>query len=79
MKQVRDVILLKLIGDRIKQLRIEKGITQEAFLLDTGIKISRIENGSTNLSVSTLNLICKHLNISMSDFFISLKLENRPI
>ena len=70
MAQLSDKELLKQIANRIKGLRKEKGITQEAFYNDTNIHIARIEVGKTNVSVSTLNAICNYFDISLKDFFI---------
>ncbi|MDR2125556.1 MAG: helix-turn-helix domain-containing protein [Prevotellaceae bacterium] len=67
-----NIELIALIAKRIKQLRIEKNISQDSFFIDTDIHIARIENGKTNITVSTLNDICKYFSISMSDFFASI-------
>ncbi len=61
--------LLRKIALRLKQLREQKGLTQENFYNDTGIHIGRIETLKRNVSVSTLEDICKYFNISLSDFF----------
>ena len=53
----------------IKQIREEKGITQEDFLFDCGIHIGRIEMGNTDMSCSTLIAVCDKLCISPADFF----------
>ncbi len=72
MGQIRDEILLKKIVGRIKVLREEKGLTLEEFYNDTNIHIARIESAHTNITVSTLNAICKYLGISIQDFFKNL-------
>lgn len=46
------------------------GITLEVFYFDTGIHLARIEQGKTNMSVSTLSAICSYCNMSLKDFFI---------
>ena len=68
MPQVRDKILLKKIALIIKELRIEKNLTQESVYNDTNIHIGRIESAKANLSVSTLSMICKYFKISLSEF-----------
>lgn len=68
-KQVRNQKLLNAIGIRIKYFREAKGITQEVVVNDTGINIGRIENGQTNISLSTLEVICAYLGITIEDFF----------
>jgi len=61
--------LLNKIAKRIKQLREEKGISQDTFYIDTDIHIARIELGKVNITVSTLQDICDYFEISLSIFF----------
>lgn len=71
-KQFVDKDLLAEITLGIKTLREEKNITLETFFFDTGIHLARIEQGKTNITVSTLSQICRYFNISLKDFFIFL-------
>lgn len=73
--QIKNPTLLLSISQRIKELRSKQGVTQEVFYNDTNIHIARIEQGQLNVSVSTLSVICKYLNISLSDFFLFLDSE----
>lgn len=57
------------IAARIKSLREEKGITQEVFYHDTGIHIGRIERAERNMSVTTLEQICRYLDVGLEEFF----------
>jgi transcriptional regulator with XRE-family HTH domain len=57
------------IAKKIKQIRLEKGITQEQFFFDTGIHIGRIETSSYNLRIETIRIICTYFNITIQDFF----------
>ena len=68
MSQLRDSKLLQKIAIVIKQLRDEKGISQEEVYNDINIHIGRIETAKANLSVSTLAALCKYFNISLSEF-----------
>ena len=68
MKQIRDTKLLQKISLVIKQLRYEKGVTQEDVYNDINIHVGRIETASANLSVSTLSSLCKYFKIKLSDF-----------
>jgi transcriptional regulator with XRE-family HTH domain len=68
MGQLRDEILLEKVVERIKKLREKHGITLEQFYNDTNIHISRIESSKANVSLSTLNAICKYFKISLSEF-----------
>ncbi len=68
-KQRKNTILISKIANRVKQLRIEKGISQDSFFIDTEIHIARIESGRSNITVSTLSAICDYFGITLSDFF----------
>lgn len=68
-KQRKNTILVSKIANRIKQLREEKGISQDSFFIDTDIHIARIESGRSNVTVSTLYAICDYFGITLSDFF----------
>ena len=68
-KQRKNSILVLKIANRIKQLREEKGISQDSFFIDTDIHIARIESGRSNITVSTLSAICVYFGITLSDFF----------
>lgn len=72
-KQRCNTSLLLSIAQRIKQLRMEKGISQEIFFIETDIHIARIESGKSNVTVSTLSDICKYFNITLSDFFSTIE------
>lgn len=71
-KQYTDKDLLAEITFGIKTLREKKNITLETFFFDTGIHLARIEQGKTNITVSTLSQICRYFDISLKDFFIFL-------
>jgi transcriptional regulator with XRE-family HTH domain len=57
------------IAQKIKQLREGNNVTLEIFYFDTGIHIARIEQGKTNITVSTLHRICEYFNSSLEEFF----------
>jgi transcriptional regulator with XRE-family HTH domain len=56
----------------LKQLRLEKELTQEDVYNDTGIHIARIESGKGNVSISTLSKLLEYYKISLSQFFIKI-------
>lgn len=62
-------VLLTELAKRIKQLRKERGLTQEDCLNDTGISFSRIEMGNRDISFTTLHKICIYFKISLKEFF----------
>lgn len=63
------------IGNRIKYLREEKGISQQDLAARCDFEksnMSRIEAGKTNLTIKTIYKICYALNIKISDIFYDL-------
>lgn len=69
MGQLKNSILIRKMADRIKVLRAKKGVTQEEFYNDTGIHLGRIESGDSNITVSTLDAICKYFDVTLEQFF----------
>lgn len=70
MQGVKDKKFLKKLGNHIKKLRTERGLTQ----LDLAIKlnnyaeqIGRIERGELNSSICTLRNIADGLDISLKE------------
>lgn len=63
------------IGLRIKELRNEKDLTQEAVAFKAEIDrtfMNHVENGKRNVSVDTLEkLVCNGLEINFKEFFSS--------
>ncbi len=58
--QIKNIVLLKKIALTIKTIRVDAGITLDAFYVDTGIHLARIEQGKTNVSISTLLEVCSY-------------------
>lgn len=67
--QIRDEALLNRVVLKLKQLRNEKGLSQERVYLDTDIHIGRIEAEKVNVSISTLKKLCDYYGISLATFF----------
>jgi transcriptional regulator with XRE-family HTH domain len=70
MQEVKDVVYLKKLGERIRFLRQERCMTQ----LDLAVKmnnyaeqIGRIERGEQNVSICTLKKIAESLGISLKE------------
>lgn len=60
------------IAKKIKQIREAKGMTAKEVITAVGMgaaMYSRIENGKTEPSLSTLEKIAKALGVALSDFF----------
>jgi DNA-binding XRE family transcriptional regulator len=68
MAQINDIFLLKKIAYVLKEIRLEHTLTQNDVYYDSGIHIGRIESYKVNLSIATLNTICKYFEISLIDF-----------
>lgn len=63
---------LKIIGNRIKRLRKERGITQEQLadkIRVTSTYVGFIEQGQRNPSLNTADKIARVLGIKLSEIF----------
>jgi len=68
-KSDRDV-LLKAVGARIRDLRLEKGLSQEELALAAGLDrsyIGGVERGERNIAVMNLKKIANALGVSLSE------------
>ena len=60
------------VGQRIKELRTQIGLSQEALANKADLDrtyVTDVENGRRNISIKNLEKLILALNISMSDFF----------
>ena len=60
-------------GFRIRQLRNERGISQEQLALSAGITpayLGLVERGQRNATVRTIERICVALGIGLAEFFV---------
>lgn len=72
MKYVRDQQALNCFGARVRQLRLAKGWTQEAFAAAAGLEFSqigRIERGVINTSISTAFVLATTLQVEVRELF----------
>lgn len=67
--QLKNDELIKQIVLLIKQLREERGLTQEDVYNDTGIHIARIETARVNVSISTLQALANYFELTLESFF----------
>ena len=70
---------LRLLSKRLKELRFEKGFTQEGLAYEADItlsQIARIETVKANPTVSTMFKIARTLNVPVSALF-DFKLSNK--
>ena len=68
-----DKYMIKIkIGNRIKELRKELGLSQEKLANNCELDrtyVASVENGKRNISIINLEKIVKALNVSLKDFF----------
>ncbi|MDI7740593.1 helix-turn-helix transcriptional regulator [Lysinibacillus fusiformis] len=67
------------IGRQIKNIRKENNLTAVQFAKKINMSqptLSRIENGSQEITFSQLETICNEFNIAMSDFFRKIEDKN---
>ena len=68
----RDEKFIKKFGQKLKEFRKAKGISQEQLAGDTGFELSqigRIERGEINTSISHVSAIAKALKIKPEELF----------
>ncbi|UPQ80243.1 helix-turn-helix domain-containing protein [Flavobacterium azooxidireducens] len=73
-----NVFLQKEFGDRIKQLRLQKKISQEKLSFLTGFHrtyIGMIERGERNISLSNMAVFAKVFEVNLSEL-LDLKIIN---
>ncbi|MEM9341213.1 MAG: helix-turn-helix transcriptional regulator [Bacteroidota bacterium] len=61
-----DPQFLKALGQRVQQLRTEKGFTQQGLSDKAEIarsQLTRLEQGDLNITVATLNALANALNV----------------
>jgi transcriptional regulator with XRE-family HTH domain len=66
----RDADITKRFGQRVRELRKAKELSQEAFAAECGLDrtyISGIERGSRNVSLRNIAVLAKALGISLSE------------
>ena len=62
----------RIFGQRIKSLRIEKGLSQEKFALFIDMDrtyYASVESGKRNISINNIEKIANGLNISLEELF----------
>ena len=73
MARIKRPPLRRAIGDRLRELRIEAGITsQEALGHRAGVHrtyIGRLERGESGITVDMLAAILSALSVSLAEFF----------
>ncbi len=65
----RNDVLVRSIVKKLKQVRAERGLTQEVVFYDTNLFISRIETGKHSITITTLSDLCDYYGITLGEFF----------
>ena len=74
-----DVVSSVDLGLKIKMLRQQAGLSQEALAVMVGVtfqQIQKYENGQTTLNILKLQHIANALKVSVSDFFIAAPVQH---
>ena len=78
MISVKNKALIKVLGERVRELRIKKNISQEELANEADVPLSqigRIERGEGNPTISSIYVIAQALDIDLKtilDFKINL-------
>ena len=65
-------MILNNVGQRVKEIRNEQGLSQEKLALKADIDrtyLAGVELGKRNLSIKSLDKILRALDVSFHDFF----------
>lgn len=75
-------LLLKALGQRIRELRTEQGYSQEAFADKCGVHrtfMGTVERGESNLSFQNIHRVASYLGVSLSALFFDLERKAQEI
>lgn len=66
------VVITVRFGERIKKLRLNKGVSQEKFAISIDMDrtyYASVENGKRNISIVNIEKIAKGLDVSLEELF----------
>ena len=72
MINIKNQIVIKAFGKRVRELRISKGLSQEKLANAAEIPLSqigRIERGETNPTLSSIHVLSAALGVNIIDLF----------
>ncbi|MBS1686361.1 MAG: helix-turn-helix transcriptional regulator [Bacteroidetes bacterium] len=78
MKHFGDKKAIKLFGNKLREIRLSKKLSQMKLANKAGIEFSqvgRIERGVINTSISTVYALAEGLEVSPHEFFLPLKAQ----
>ena len=67
------VPLLVELARRLKALREEKSLTLQEVYDTTGVHVGRIESNKLNLTITTLDTLCRYYDITLSDLLLGIE------
>ncbi len=70
--------LARKLGGLVQRLRLQKGLSQEAFAQACGLErahVGKIERGEVNVTVATALSLVKGLDLTLASFFLELEKE----
>ena len=70
--------LMKSVAQRLKEIRVEKGFSQEYVQENTDLNLSRQESGKVNVSLVTLEILCTYYGLTLAEFFDSIENQKIP-
>jgi len=65
----RDAALMELIAERLKELRSERGYSQEFVIERTKLNLPQYEAKHYPPTLDSLAILCKFYNIALDEFF----------
>ncbi len=68
-KQIRNDEALHQIVEKLKALRKKTGMLQKTITKETGMNIGNIEAEMTNISITTLERLCRYYGLTLEEFF----------
>lgn len=74
MKQIRDDEALLMVAAKFKALRHATGKLQKEVERDTGVNIGYVEAARYNLSIQTLERLCRYYGVTLAEFFEDINL-----
>lgn len=67
--QRRNERAIHITAVRLKEVRNKKSLTQAEVYKATGINVGRIEAEQSNITVSTLDKLCRYYGVSLKEFY----------
>lgn len=73
-KHIRNDEAIHKIAGQLKTLRKQAGLLQKPVTHETGVNVGDVEAELTNLSITTLDRLCRYYGITLTDFFKELEM-----